>query len=317
MDVHDTADSGTLLSPNPAGEWVADCLGDLMARHGVPSRQQATLVAQVCQLSISQARRKLKGAVWTFEEVLTLCRHFGQSLDSVFSAPVFLPGSGGVGAQGVAHGTQGAGTTSASYPASLYLDDQELDCEVRLGALRTQAGAEGLLATLHPIRGWMVGSPARLAKESAHSPRYSVDQVQLRAPEVPPLARIAVLDDDRGSADALADWFNELGYQADSYQSAEALMDGACASHDAYVVDLILAGGQTSQALVQRIRSEQPDAPIILLTGQLRDGTASEATLATILRTQGVTFFEKPVRPAVLTAAIQSSLDRATKRHAA
>jgi len=55
----------------------------------------------------------------------------------------------------------------------------------------------------------------------------------------------------------------------------------------------------------------------VLLTGQLRDGTASEATLATILRTQGVTFFEKPVRPAVLTAAIQSSLDRlSTTPHA-
>jgi CheY-like chemotaxis protein len=80
--------------------------------------------------------------------------------------------------------------------------------------------------------------------------------------------------------------------------------------HDAYVVDLILAGGQTSQALVEQIRIAQPQAPIVLLTGQLRDGTASEATLATILRTQGVTFFEKPVRPAVLTAAIQSSLDR-------
>jgi CheY-like chemotaxis protein len=317
MDVPDTADSGALLHPHASGEWVAQCLSELMARHGVHSRQQATLVAQLCQLSISQARRKLKGAVWTFDEVTALCRHFGQGLDAVFATPVFLPGSGGVDPSGVAHGGQAAHTTSASYPATLYLDDVELDCEVRLGALRTQGGSPALLATLHPIRGWMVGSTTRLAKESAHSPRYDVDQLHMRVPEEPPLARIAVLDDDRGSADALADWFNELGYQADSYQSAEALLDTPGVSHDAYVVDLILAGGQTSQALVQRIRSEQPEAPIILLTGQLRDGTASEATLATILRTQGVTFFEKPVRPAVLTAAIQSSLDRVTKRHAA
>jgi hypothetical protein len=48
----------------------------------------------------------------------------------------------------------------------------------------------------------------------------------------------------------------------------------------------------------------------VLLTGQLRDGQATEADLTTMLRTQGVTFFEKPVRPAVLTATIQSKLDR-------
>jgi CheY-like chemotaxis protein len=313
MDEHDTADGGALTAANPMGEWVAQCLSDLMARHGVPGRQQATLVAQVCQLSISQARRKLKGAVWTFDEVLGMCRHFGQGLDAVFATsppggPAMLASSGqGAGSQGAA----------ASYPATLYLDDATLDCEVRLGSLRTQPGEAALLATLHPIKGWMVGSTARLARESAHSPRYDVDQLQPHAPEEALPTRIAVLDDDRGSADALADWFKELGYAAHSYQSAEALLASPTASHDAYVVDLILAGGRTSQALVQRIRAEQPDAPIILLTGQLRAGQASEATLATILRTQGVTFFEKPVRPAVLTAAIQSSLDRiARQRHA-
>jgi CheY-like chemotaxis protein len=313
MDEHDTADSGALAVASPAGEWVAQCLSDLMARHGIPSRQQATLVAQVCQLSISQARRKLKGASWTFDEVLALCRHFGQGLDTVFATPVFAAPAM---LAGHSQGASGSHGTAASYPATLYLDDITLDCDVRLGGLRAQPGPAAMLATLHPIKGWMVGSTERLARESAHSPRYDVEQLQLHAPEAGTPARIAVLDDDRHSADALTDWFKELGYAADSYQSAEALLARPGASHDAYVVDLILAGGRTSQALVQRIRAEQPEAPIILLTGQLRDGQANEATLATILRTQGVTFFEKPVRPAVLTAAIQSSLDRVAKRHA-
>ncbi|MEY4765971.1 MAG: hypothetical protein RI907_2644 [Pseudomonadota bacterium] len=311
MDETDFADSTPPSSPNPTGEWVSHCLSELMNRHGVPARQQAALVAQLCQLSISQARRKLKGASWTFEEVLALCRHFGQNLDAVFASPVFTSHSGGAtSGQAPASPTQ-----QTSYPATLHLDGTTVHCDVRVGALQPQPQAGTLLATLHPVKGWMVGSAMRLAAESAHSPRYSVEHLQLRAPEEAPLARIAVLDDDRNAAEALTDWFTELGYAADSYQSAEALM--ACPeAHDAYVVDLILGGGQTSQSVVQRIRAEQPEAPIILLTGQLRDGTASEATLATILRTQGVTFFEKPVRPAVLTAAIQSSLDRvAQSRH--
>ena len=121
-----------------------------------------------------------------------------------------------------------------------------------------------------------------------------------------------MLDDDPYAAQTLVDWFHEMGFDAEPFTSADALQHSLQAGihFDAYVVDLILSCGQTSQGVVEDIRRRQAHVPIVLLTGQLRDGTASEATLATMLRTQGVTFFEKPVRPAVLTAAIQSSLDR-------
>lgn len=305
MDEQDFADSAQ-DSQSPNGEWVAHCLSELMARHGVHSRQQATHVAHVCTLSISQARRKLKGAGWTFEEVLALCREHGESLDGVFSAPVFA-------APAASHGSA---PSAGTYPATFLIDTHGLACDVRVGALRPQPAAHELLATLHPIKGWMVGTGERLARESAHSPRYAVEQLIPRGPELQAPARIAVLDDDRNAAEALADWFTEMGYQTDTFQSADALLAHSGPPHDAYVIDLILGGGQTSQAVVQRIRSQQPEAPIVLLTGRLRDDSANEATLTTILRTQGVTFFEKPVRPAVLTAAIQSSLDRAPRHHA-
>ena len=85
----DFSDSALPLAASADGEWIAACLVGVLQTHGVQPRQQATLVAQVCGLSISQARRKLKGAGWTFEEVLTLCRHHGEMLDAVCSAPVF------------------------------------------------------------------------------------------------------------------------------------------------------------------------------------------------------------------------------------
>lgn len=311
MDDQDFSDSQAPAA-SADGEWVAHCLSELMERHGVHSRQQAAHVAQVCALSISQARRKLKGASWTFDEVLALCRQHDESLDAVFADPVFLAGS----MPSAGHTASHAGTSN-SYPATLLVDDAQADCEVRIGALHAaDAPAQGLLATLHPIKGWLVGSFKRLARESAHSPRYAVEQLTARQAERTPSASIAVLDDDRNAAEALADWFTEMGYEAHSFQSADALMAHQGRRHDAYVIDLILGAGQTSQAVVQRIRADQPDAPIVLLTGRLRDDSANEATLTTILRTQGVTFLEKPVRPAVLTAAIQSSLDRAPRHHA-
>lgn len=295
--------------PDAGSAWASACLTALMERHGVPGRHQATLIAQICNISVSQARRKLRGAVWLFGEVLALCRHFGESLDAVFS-PSVLQG---------AEGSPGAVQAAASYPATLLIDGHRLRCEIQLGALCSPSchtpSCDGMQALHHPKSGWLAGSATRLDQEQAPGPRYAIDQIQLRQSSEPARARIAVLDDDPGSASALTDWFNELGYAAQAYTSTDQLLSTPLQDHDAYVVDLILAGGQTSQALVEHIRQVQPEAPIVLLTGQLRDGTASEATLATILRTQGVTFFEKPVRPAVLTAAIQNSLDRISPHH--
>ncbi|TDP81593.1 response regulator receiver domain-containing protein [Aquabacterium commune] len=292
--------------------WMAGCVSDLLGRHGVSPRHQATEIAQICAISISQARRKLRGAVWLFGEILALCRHYGESLDAVFAQHAVLgalPFGAGVGVGAAS----GGGDFRAGQPALLLADALELPCTIHLGAQCTPSATDTqeLLAT-HLGQSWVVGSAARVLALNPAGACYRIEQLQLESPDDQPRLRIAVLDDDPCAAQTLVDWFHEMGFDAEPFTSADALLQPLQAgSHfDAYVVDLILSGGQTSQSVVEEIRRRQAQVPIILLTGQLRDGTASEATLATMLRTQGVTFFEKPVRPAVLTAAIQSSLDR-------
>lgn len=287
------------------GAWAASCVSDMLARHGIPPRHQAATIAQICAISVSQARRKLRGAVWLFSEVLALCRHHGESLDAVFSAQPPEATARGAGA-----------LDAASLPARLLIDDQEVPCLLQAGALCAASASSGapcaeapLLATLRGEQ-WVVGSAARLDSAGLEGPRYRVDHLHVSPTDARPRARIAVLDDDLHAAQALSDWFNELGFHALAFTRTDALCDALPTGFQAFVVDLILDGGETSQAVVERIRREQPAAPIVLLTGQLREGNASESTLATLLRTQNVTFFEKPVRPAMITAAIQNGLDR-------
>lgn len=298
--------------------WVAGCVSDLLSRHGVTPRHQATEIAHICAISVSQARRKLRGAVWLFGEILALCRHFGESLDAVFAQHAVLDALS-LGATG-AHA---AGPDAhAGQPAQLLTDDLALPCTIHIGALwvppaganasaATGPATQALLAT-HIDQSWVVGSAARILALHPAGACYRIEQLVLESPDDQPRLRIAVLDDDHCAAQTLVDWFQEMGFDAEPFTSADALLLAlrSPTPFDAYVVDLILSGGQTSQGVVDAIRQQQAQVPIVLLTGQLRDGTASEATLATMLRTQGVTFFEKPVRPAVLTAAIQSSLDR-------
>ncbi len=285
---------------------MAGCVSDLLGRHGVSPRHQATEIAHICAISISQARRKLRGAVWLFGEILALCRHYGESLDTVFAQHAVL-GALPLGA------AAGGGECRAGQPALLLADALALPCTIHLGAQCTPSAndTQELVATHHG-QSWVVGSAARVLALSPAGACYRIEQLQLESPDDQPRLRIAVLDDDPCAAQTLVDWFHEMGFHAEPFTSAEALLQALqTGTHfDAYVVDLILSGGQTSQGVVEDIRRRQALVPVFLLTGQLRDGIASEATLATMLRTQGVTFFEKPVRPAVLTAAIQSSLDR-------
>ena len=286
--------------------WASETLISLMTQNGVTSRHQAALIAQICRISVSQARRKLHGAVWLFGEVLAVCQHFNKTLDEVLGQhKPTEPGTAAI---------QSTKQPTATVPATLLADEQKLACDIQIGAQCSPSlGAqthEGLIAIHQGVEGWLVGSPQRMAQVPHDGPHYAVSKLTLQTQTARSRASIAILDDDAGSAGALTDWFNELGYRAQAYNTADQLLGTPLTTHDAFIVDLILGGGQTSQGVVEQIRRERPQVPIVLLTGQLRDGTASETTLSTILRTQGVTFFEKPVRPAVLTAAIQSSLDR-------
>ncbi|MBC7698836.1 helix-turn-helix domain-containing protein [Aquabacterium sp.] len=279
---------------DPSSALAAECLSALMERHGVPARQQAAALAQITTISISQARRKLRGAVWLFGEVLAVTQHFGESLDQVFASPALT-----------------SPAPIATQAAQFLVDGQALPCEVRLGAqIKAWAPPTVVLAAAHDAQGWWVASPAALHARGLQGPHYLVAQVSMTQDSQAKPTRIAVVDDDLASAEALGDWFNETGYRADSFTSAAQLLGTPLADYDAFVVDLILGVGQTSHALVEQIRAARPQAPIVLLTGQLRGGVATEADLTTLLRTQGVAFFEKPVRPAVLTATIQSKLDR-------
>jgi CheY-like chemotaxis protein len=303
-------------STDALSSWASDALSEMMMRHGVGSRHQAALVAQICAISVSQARRKFRGTPWLFNEVFQLCRHFNEALDTVFGATAPSTLEPGVMQT---HDAPHIGTGS-TYEARLHLGDQSLGCEIELGAqcaLPANSASNGKLFAVHqPTHGWLVSDTAGMQASGASGPFFEVMHLQWRVPQAAARARIAVLDDDVGAAEGLSDWFNEVGYHAQAYNSTAQLLAQPLEDHDAFVVDLVLGPDETSEAVVERIRQALPNAPIVLLTGQLRDGTASEATLTTILRTQGVTFFEKPVRPAVLTAAIQSSLDRLATSHA-
>jgi CheY-like chemotaxis protein len=276
---------------------VSRRMGALLSAQGIPPHQQAGLLTQLCGLSPSQARRKLQGANWSFAEVLSVARHFGVSLDTLFPASDSTSPSSAL-----------AETSQALIAAVFRLPGANIPCRMRLGAQKVGPAGKNQLFARQAEDGWVVGL-AEMPGNAEQGPLFHADEVILTPPSRP-RTRIAILDDDPASSAALADWFNAAGYEATAFTACEQLLASNLASHDAFVVDFLLAGGDSSQKMIATIRQQLPDAPVLLLTGKLRDGAVSEADLTGVLRTANVAFFEKPVRPSVLAATLQSSLDR-------
>ena len=308
MTTTENTSTDNFLEPGDgASAWVAQRLSGLMAANDVPARQQAGLLSELCGLSLSQARRKLHGAVWSFGEVQAVVQRFGASLDEVF------PSVAGDDGQQISLATEAYAVDQQD--ANFLMGAWSLPCRVRIGARVGASLGERELLTAVGDSGWVVGTAQQFAGRALKPPFFLAKQVLLLPTSSQPSIRVAILDDDAGTAESLAEWFNASGYVAQAYTSGEQLLASGIDDYAAFIVDFMLAGGESSQAIIRALRDAQPSAPILLLTGKLRSGQASEAELVALLRTLNVAFFEKPVRPSVLAATIESELDQLARGH--
>jgi CheY-like chemotaxis protein len=277
---------------SPADSPLHEQVRRTLAQHGVHLRHQASLVSELCQISASQARRKLQGSVWLFDEIQALATFCGCSIETL---------------------TQPAERHASGLPqkASLLLDGQPLDCDIVIG--RLLGPKDQSCVPLQAVRNdslWLVASATSLSQLRPKGPRYAVERLTMTLPAAPASMRVAVLDDDPMAAESLCDWFIHSDMRATAFTSGTDVMSANLMDFDAFVVDFILSAGQNSKALIEHIRHIRPHAPIALLTGHLQDGTASEDDLTSMMRVHKVLFFEKPIRPALLVAALQNSFDR-------
>jgi DNA-binding response OmpR family regulator len=122
---------------------------------------------------------------------------------------------------------------------------------------------------------------------------------------------VAVVDDDRASADNLRDYLERSGFTATALYGLQAFNDALQTQvFDAVVIDWLF-GERTAAATIRAVRvSENPDAPIFVLTGELLTGKASESEISEVIRQFDVACYEKPARLAILVADLSKRLNR-------
>jgi CheY-like chemotaxis protein len=273
---------------------IAQAVKELMRRKRVPDRQQSRQLASILNLSYSQAHRKLNGGVdWTIGQLKVVAEHFGESLGSI-----------GVGARGDSTVAQEEPPGEMQEGTFVLRDGFTCQCLIWVGEQLHTLGKVDFVA-VHNSEGWQV-------VEAQHSPdnvvRHRVNKLEivLKRQAVP---TVAIVDDEQAFADNLTEYLSESGFLATAYYdsaSFEQALKGR--TFDGYIIDWVL-GDRTAEELIKQIRnSENPLAPIYLLTGELNTGMVLESELARVIRQLDVQWREKPIRLATFCAELQKAL---------
>ncbi len=271
---------------------VAERVRELMSRHGIGKRQQTTELCRILELSFSQGHRKLRGnSPWTLAQVKKVAEAFGEPAAQLFGAQLLDPGMVGATAQ----------------EAVFSVSAVELACTAWVGA-PLEAGSRPEFVAYEKQGQWRVVRHDGSHYQNPHEV-HKIEIYPRRAETDKPL--IAVVDDDHASADNLRDYLEHSGYAAQAIYGlaafSEALQNQV---FDGVVIDWLF-GNQTSADAIRAVRaSENPDAPLFVLTGELLTGKASESEISQVVRRYNVACYEKPARMAILVADLSKRLNR-------
>lgn len=268
---------------------VAEKIRAMMESHGIPRRRQSKELTVILNLSFSQAHRKLTGASpWTLDQLKRITEYFNdQSLGATLNTPA------------------PAGASFDAHDAVLVAGDQKLSCVAWIGEVLDIPHPAEFVAVRRGEEWHIVNSRAS-RNDGETCRRVGKIEVHVQQAQLP---RIAVVDDDHNLADSLRDYLNEAGFDASAFYSREALeLAMEDTAFDGFVIDWLL-GASTTEPLIRAIRlDEQSNVPIIVLTGQLVTGRASESDVARVIMQFNIICREKPTRLSIIAAELHNAI---------
>jgi CheY-like chemotaxis protein len=255
---------------------ISRAIQALLDRHGVPERRRNTTLEAAAGMKYQQVRRRMTGETpWNVDEIKRLASHFGE--------PVFK--------------LLGALVDDAGHPAVLRVAGLQLACAVWPGeAISGDKPVGPLVAARDGESGaWEVLPPA----DAAGRALYEVRRVIFEAEEP---RRVAVIDDDEATAEAIVQVLRQKGLEAISYSNPEHIRSALeTMTFDGYIVDWQL-GEHDARDVLQLIRSRAAAAPLIVLADTLTD--SQEAQFEEVTTTFRAQLFEKPARTLLLFNAL-------------
>ena len=123
-------------------------------------------------------------------------------------------------------------------------------------------------------------------------------------------ARILIVDDDQSTREAFAELLTHWDYDVDQTADGHDALKLASESHPDVIISDLVMPKLDGLALVRALREEQPDTPVVIITGK---GTIDAAVEA--VREGVFDFVEKPLDPARLKVILTRALEKKETLH--
>src|SRR3954464_11721646 len=125
-----------------------------------------------------------------------------------------------------------------------------------------------------------------------------------------PKARILIVDDEESTRELFAELLQRWGYDVDQTADGHGALKIAAESHPDVIISDLVMPKLDGLALVRALREEQPETPVVIITGR---GTIDAAVEA--IREGVFDFVEKPLEPARLRVILQRALEKRQTQH--
>ena len=123
-------------------------------------------------------------------------------------------------------------------------------------------------------------------------------------------ARILIVDDEESTRELFAELLQRWGYEVDQTADGHGALKLAAETHPDVIISDLVMPKLDGLALVRALREEQPDTPVVIITGK---GTIDAAVEA--VREGVFDFVEKPLDPARLRVILQRALEKKETLH--
>src|SRR5438045_5307174 len=123
-------------------------------------------------------------------------------------------------------------------------------------------------------------------------------------------ARILIVDDEESTRELFAELLQRWGYEVDQTADGHGALKIAAETHPDVIISDLVMPKLDGLALVRALREEQPDTPVVIITGK---GTIDAAVEA--VREGVFDFVEKPLDPARLKVILTRALEKKETLH--
>lgn len=255
----------------------------LLDRHHVPPRSRASRLESALGLNYQRVRRRLQDhSAWTIEELDRVAQSFGESLESMVSEH------------------------SDSMPRAIFrVGEIDLECRANVAGPVTKTSSPRLVAVRDTSTPTGDNAPYVVMLADAHYTGEPHEVIRVVLEGTAKRQRVAVLDDDRDFAQAMATTLAEYGYEAKplfSHEQAEAAITDEAL--DGYILHW-MTGNKLCETLIARIRRLDSACPILVLTNEMTPGSAAERDVLAMARRYRFMCYEKPVKPSVIRSALE------------